>query len=432
MSFEKIAGIIQSIKKKPLLFFIFLHALLFLAVSANLDGIVGDCEVERLVATNILDGQAPYRDFSAEYPPIAIISFLLPALISSAQPFYSILFAFEMLLFDIVVLLLLAKFASRLDMKIWKVLGVYTLCIISAGVVVTGRYDLLPATLVLVALYAFASGRNKTAWALLALGLMAKVYPIIIAPFFAIYLLRFEQYRKLAQGIAVFVIVAVIISLPCILLDAGGYWQSISYHMERGLHIESSYGSVLLVGQILGLTQTTGEFSYGSWNLDSPMADNLAQISIYITIGLLFLTYAIYARWLWRKTALDNTAILKMSSGEMQTLLRYSLLAIVMMLLGSKLFSPQFIIWLCPLLPLVKVRWRYVLPVLFLIIGGISQYIYPHNYIELEMVLTHTVVLLAIRNCLLLVMAVILLLPLRNPPANGEKEATALTPSGIT
>jgi len=111
-------------------------------------------------------------------------------------------------------------------------------------------------------------------------------------------------------------------------------------------------------------------------------------------------------------------------------LLRYSLLAIVIMLLGSKLFSPQFIIWLCPLLPLVEVRWRYVLPVLLLIIGGISQYIYPHNYLELELVVPHVVILLAVRNFLLLVMAVILLLPLRNTPASGEKGIVGLTPSG--
>jgi uncharacterized membrane protein len=429
MGFEKVTWVIRKVRERPLIFFALLHTVLFLAVSANLDNIVGNCGVERSIAVNILDGQVPYRDFATEYPPMAILSFLLPALLSATQPAYGFLFALEIFLLDLVVLFLMAKLASRLNMQIWRVFSVYTLCLLAMGPVVTGRYDLLPATLVLLALYAFIGGRNKTAWAVLALGVMTKVYPAIIAPFFALYLLRYQQYRRLAQGIAIFVLVVIIISLPWLALDAGGYWQSISYHLERGLHIESSYGSVLLVGQILGMTQTTGELSYGSWNLDSPMADSLAQISNYITIGLLVFAYALYARRLWRES--KTVVPLGMNDGEAKSFLRYSLLAIVVMLLGSKLFSPQFLIWLCPLLPLVEVRWRYVLPVLFLIVGGITQYIYPYNYIELEMVLTHVVILLAVRNFLLLVMAFIILLPLRTKPVNVGKGVVGFNPSGI-
>ena len=135
---------------------------------------------------------------------------------------------------------------------------------------------------------------------MLALGFTAKLYPIIIAPLFALYLLRHQQYRKPVQGIAIFIAVVLLLNLPWIIINASGYWEFLSYHLERGLHSESSYGSMLLVGEILGLPQTTGELSYGSWNLSSPMADSLAQVSPYITIGLLLFAYALYARRLWR------------------------------------------------------------------------------------------------------------------------------------
>ena len=101
------------------------------------------------------------------------------------------------------------------------------------------------------------------------------------------------------------------------------------------------------------------------------------------------------------------------------------MLAILIMLFGSKLLSPQFIIWLCPLLPLVAVRWRYALPVLFLIVGGITQYIYPYHYLELEMVTPYIVVLLAVRNLLLVAIAVILLLPIRSKQTNVESQSVA-------
>ncbi len=421
-----IAGIIAKVQKRPLIFFAVLHAILFLAVSANLDKIVGNCVVQRHLAASIIEGNLPYSDVSSEYPPVAVLSFLLPGLISTVEPYYSLLFALEMLLLDLAVLFLLAKFAYRLNMNIWKVFGVYTLCLVVIGPLVTGRYDLLPATLVLVALYAFIRGRNKTAWLVLALGAMAKIYPVTIAPLFALYLLRYRQYKKLAQGAAIFLVVVLVISLPWLIIDAGGYWQYISYHMERGLHIESSYGSVLLVGQILGLTHTTGELSYGSWNLVSTTADSLAQVAIYVTFGLLALAYAMYARRLWQKPGDEFTG---MPGSEVQFLLRYATLAVVIMLLGSKLFSPQFLIWLCPLLPLVEVRWRYALPVLILLIGSITQYIYPFNYIELEMVTPHVVILLFMRNPLLVAMAVILLLPLNKSASRENGEPAGLTPT---
>lgn len=414
---DKISGVIKEVQKRPLIFFALLHAVLLLGIYSILDNSVGNCGVERSIAVNILDGQLPYSEASSEYPPLAILSFLLPALLCSAQPAYGFLFALEIYLINLAVIFIMAKLAARMKLGTWKVLGMYTLCLAAMGSIVTGRYDLLPAALVLAAIYAFVNGRNNMAWAALALGLTAKLYPAIIAPFFAIYLLRYRQYRKLAQGAAVFLAVVLVISLPLLIVDASGYWESISYHLDRGLHSESSYGSLLLVGKLMGLTDLTSGFSYGSWNLNSPLADNLAHAATYVTFGLLAFAYGMYARRLWQK---PGDEFVEMRGGEMQSLLRYAALSVMIMLLASKLLSPQFLIWLCPLLPLVIVRWRYALPVLILIIGVITQYIYPYHYLEFEALVPHTIVLLAVRNFLLMVMAVVMLLPLRSQLASGE------------
>jgi uncharacterized membrane protein len=419
MYFKGVAWVIQKVRERPLLFFAFIHTILFLAYFAILDQSVGNAGVPRQFAVKILDGQLPYSDFFSEYPPLALLSFLLPALFSTTQPAYGFLFAVEMLLLDLVVLFILAKFAARFKIRVWRVLSIYTLCLLAIGPIVTGRYDLLPATLVLVALYAFVSGRHKTAWAVLALGATAKIYPVIIAPLFALYLLYHRQYRQLTQGIAIFGAVLLAINLPWIIINADGFWQFISYHLERGLHSESSYGSVLLIGQIMGLTQVEGAMTYGSWNLSSPMADTLSQVSSYITASLLMFLYALYAHQLLRKS--DSVAKAAMlNTGTVELILRYSLLAVFIMLLTSKLFSPQFLIWLVPLIPLVRARWRYAPWVLFLIIGGLTQYIYPHYYLDFEAFVPYLVIMLAIRNFLLVVMAILYLLPTRSLSANGE------------
>ena len=420
MYYGKIGEVVRWFRQRPLVFFALLHALLFLAVFASLDYLVGGHGFERGFTIKMLDGMVPYSDFFSEYPPLALFSFLLPALLSPTQPFYSFFFAVEIFLLDLVVLFILAKLASRLKMQAWPVLSVYTLCLVVIGPIVTGRFDLLPATLVLVALYAFISGKNKIAWGCLALGASAKLYPLVIAPLFFLYLLRQKQYWRLAQGIAIFGGVILVLNLPWVIIDADGFWQFISYHLERGLHSESSYGSVILIGQVMGLTQVEAGLTYGSWNLVSTMAENLSRASFYITAGLLSVIYAFYARQLWQKKPGD-ISIRGLLNNEAVALLRYTLVAVLIMLLTSKVFSPQFLIWLCPLIPIVGARWRYVPLVLFLIAGAITQYIYPHNYIAFELFTPHLVILHAIRNLLLAVMAVIYILPMRSSPLKVEE-----------
>jgi hypothetical protein len=150
------------------------------------------------------------------------------------------------------------------------------------------------------------------------------------------------------------------------------------------------------------------------------MAENLSRASFYITAGLLSVIYAFYARQLWQKKPGDISTR-GLLNNEAVALLRYTLVAVLIMLLSSKVFSPQFLIWLCPLIPIVGARWRYVPLVLFLIAGAITQYIYPHNYIAFELFTPHLVILHALRNLLLVAMAVIYILPMRSSPLKVEE-----------
>lgn len=433
MYYDKICGVIGWLKQRTFLFFAVVHAVLFLAVFASLDYLVGGNGYELGFVTKILDGMLPFSDFTSEYPPLALFSFLVPALFSSTQPLYGIFFAIEIYLLDLVILFILFKLATRLKLKIWPVLGIYTLCLVAIGPIVTGRFDLLPATLVLVALYAFISGRNKTAWGFLALGAAAKLYPLVIVPLFALFMLRNRQYRRLAQGITIFGGVILALNLPFVIIDADGFWQFLSYHFERGLHSESSYGSVLLVGQMMGLMQLEADLTYGSWNVISSLADALAKYSFYITSAFLLSVYCLYARWLWQKPKDEGGGVV-LNNGAIRQLLLFSLLAIFIMLLTSKVFSPQFLIWLCPLIPLVIQRRLYNPLLLFLVAAGISQYIYPHHYQEFEYATLgpecgyqYLIVLLFIRNLLILAITIqVFAVAFRSPPMKG------VTPSGTT
>src|SRR5262245_12978306 len=84
----------------------------------------------------LASGQLPYRDFPLEYPPLALIAFVLPRLVTPAQPpdfaRYVWLFVIENALFSTLIALALARIValSRPERNVAPVLGVYALLVI--------------------------------------------------------------------------------------------------------------------------------------------------------------------------------------------------------------------------------------------------------------------------------------------------------------
>jgi hypothetical protein len=224
-----------------------------------------------------------------------------------------------------------------------------------------------------------------------------------------------------------------LLNLPWYILNPDNYMYFLEYHMDRGLHSESSYGSILLMGQAMGMTQLDASLTYGSWNIISPLADTLAKYSFYITAVFLLSAYGLYARRLWQEPK-DEGGGMRLNDGAIKQLLHFSTLAVLLMLLTSKVFSPQFLIWICPLVPLVAQRWQYTTLLLFLPAAIISQYIYPHHYQEFEIATRGTqygyqymVALLFIRNLMILVMTVQAFVMADRSPL-----PKLITPSGTT
>jgi uncharacterized membrane protein len=362
------------------------------------------------IALRILHGQIPYVNIGSEYPPLALLIFLLPALLFRTLTAYYVAFIIELLLFDFCAMVLIAKTSPRLGISANKALSMHPLAMIAAGPIIAASFDIIPAVLVLAALFFFINGKSNTAWALAGLGILTKLYPVITVPFFVLYQLRQKQYKQIAQGAGILIFIVLALSLPWLLLNAKGFLATYVYHMERGLHAESTYGSILLLGKITGLVQVEGIYNYGSWNLYSTLADQLAGFSIIITAGLLGVVYILYLRSILgeAKNPVEQAGL---SQEATTTLIRCVAAAILIFMLSGKVFSMQYMVWLCPLLPLVTGRWRVHFYTAFLAAGVISQIIYPYFYPQFEQFAPVPVAMIFIRNILLVLCAVLLLLP---------------------
>jgi uncharacterized membrane protein len=405
---QKLHGLAQN----PVFWFA-VHAVIFLYIFINLGWAYYTSPtpgvVENKLALKMLEGQVPYSDFACEYPPLALLIFIIPALFFRSLSPYYIAFATEIFLFDLLAIALIVYISRRLNISTARSLTVYTFFIaIVAGPIVIQRYDLVPAVLVLAALAALIKGKSNTAWAVLALGVMTKLYPLVIAPLFVIWHIMKRQYRQLVKGVTVFLAVIFVLAIPWVIIDAPGFWGFISYHLERGLHAESLYGSFVLIGQLLGLTQVEGALSYGSYNLISPLADNISETSFYIMAVIFIALYLLFTFQLQKRQ--DSITSLETPAAETEAaLLRYASLAVIVFLLSSKVFSIQYMIWLCPLLPLLHIRRSNLIVILLLIAGVFTLYIYPFNYTPFTHFETLPVIIMASRNLLLLSIGALIL-----------------------
>ena len=346
-------------------------------------------------ASKILNGLVPYRDFTFEYPPLAAVFFLIPRLITSKYSTYSILYHAEVLIFLILGLIVLFAVARRLGKAPWKLLSVYSIGVLAVGPIIGEQFDIFAAVMTLFAVYFFWLGKTKTSWMFLALGTMIKLYPVLIAPVFLFYYLRNNQFTRIWQGVICFAGTCLVILLPNLITGPANLAKLAEYHLNRGLQLESIYSTVLLVASKLGLISVSVDFYSGSWHIISPAAETLARMSTYLLALALVIVYVLIYKQI------------RPGKSQFSRIGAYLLLVFLTLLIFSKVLSPQYIIWLLPLLPLLFVGWRSLIWTIFVLVGILTYYVFPIRYLDLIKLDTGVTIVLFIRNILIVLMAIL-------------------------
>ena len=382
--------------------FCLLHVLIFTRVFDSCGPDVGGYYQ---YAQNMSHKQWAYRDFSVEYPPGALAVFYLPYLVSHDH--YNTAFAVEMLVFDIIGLLLVLGLGRRARISPWACLIGYTLSAVAIGYIAVQRFDMVPAVLLLGAVYFFGRGNYKIAWAVLAVGAMTKLFPALLAPLFLIYQWRRGGLRGVIPSVITFAAVTLLIGVPFLALSPHGFISSFTVQSGRPLQLESTYSSLLLLGNSLGILSAQPVQGPISLNISSSLSGPLGHFSFGIMgLGLLAV-YGLYYRNC-RKLA-RSPARSAPDAPALADLLNYAFAAVIVFLVTSKVFSPQYMVWLYPLFPLVNGRFRSAIWVIFLTAACLTWYIYPLHYWDLVDTQQVPVDALILRNTLMVFMALLLL-----------------------
>jgi hypothetical protein len=282
-------------------------------------------------------GRWPYHDVQVEYPPLAMVLLLLPALVllpfSSLAPrpdaafsgvitqipqpdivrysAYGLAFAVEMLLIDVFTLWLVRVAAKRFlsrDPQGWRA-GLLYVAIIFLNGALLQKFDLAAGTLVLAAVLALIEGHRRWAWLALAGAALVKGFPILLLPLFALYLVNQARgasepfpwravVEQMKRGLVWCGGAIALVTLP-IALWAGiePIWHTIAYHAERGTEIESLYANVMLALGWLPHLGVTTAFSAADLSrvVVSPL-DRFSDLASYLLLAA-FLVAAYVVSW---------------------------------------------------------------------------------------------------------------------------------------
>ena len=343
-----------------------------------------------------LRGDVPYRDFTVEYPPGALPVFVVPAIGNEGQvDAYKRSFGALMAACGAALLLALAFALTALGVSGVRFFGVMALAAVAPlllGSVVLTRFDLWPAALVAAALAALVSGRPRLGHALLGVGILAKIWPAVIVPLAVAHVWRTRGRREalVCLGVTAGVVVAVV--LPFVALAPHGVWTSLERQLSRPLQIESLGGALIVVSHHVFGTGATMVSSRGSQNLAGTTADVVGWIQTVLQLSVLVALWVVFA--CRRRTN--------------EELVRYAAAAVLAFVALGKVLSPQFLIWLIPLVPLVR-RWSVA--ALFVLALVLTQAWFPQQYWDYALhfdeavswlVLARDVVLLALLAALVM------------------------------
>ena len=345
----------------------------------------------------IAAGEVPYRDFDLEYPPGALPVFWLPTL--GPAEHYASIFEALMWLCVAALLALAVHGASSLGGSPVRLLAVAVgigLFPLALGTVVLTRYDLWPAALAAAALAAILSRRERLGLAVLGLAVAAKIYPLVLLPPLLVYVARRQGGREAAIGFGWFAAALAAAVLPFAVIAPEGLVDSLQRQLERPLQIESLGASVLLAAHQLGLYDPSVVSTYGSQNLTGSLPDALATAQTVLQAAALVAVWILFARG----PATPARLVVACAA------------SVVVFVAFGKVLSPQFMIWLVPVVALLFGRVGLAAGALLGAALVTTHLWFPTRYwdlVDLEPVGW----LALVRNVLLVALAVLLLAGLR-------------------
>ncbi len=358
---------------------------IFAGITSDLRGYFED-------SARFLAGVVPYRGFPLEYPPLALVPMTLPKLL---WPFGTPSDVFLVVGFAVVegcLAVLVGWLIARVSADPVRAVATWALVVLLAGGSIAWRYDLWPAAAVLVAFVATGRGRPGLAGAALGVGTMHKLFPIVVLPILAARAIALRDWAGLKRLLLAAALTVALVMGVSFAAAGSDSFMWLTYELDRGLQLESTGSGILLLLHVLADQPFALVHAFGTLEVVAPGADILAPATTVVEL-LLVAAVGACAFVRFRRDAV------RLKTVPLESLAVAIVAVIVALIVSSKVFSAQYIVWFLPLIPFLPGRLRR----LGIVIAGLSTLIYPLNYGPLWNLDPIMAIVLNVRNALLLV-----------------------------
>jgi hypothetical protein len=326
-------------------------------------------------------GHWAYRDFSLEYPPGALPIANLPYWISDEH--FRVAYILQSVAFDALGLAAVYRIAKR--HRSWWGVAAWLVLLPLLGPVSYSRIDIVVAAAIAWALERADAGRWTAAGAWLGLGAAIKLTPILVLPAIAIVAPRRWRPVVAAGAVGAAFVVPFLRDLPELYDAVAGY------HLERGVHAESLYGSLALLARVTVDADVELVGRFGATDILATSADAMKTLSNVAAIGVL----------------IDSglTAWKRVRRGDGAHVVLVVCGALTLLTAVGRVFSPQYLIWLvAPLAAGLAIAPRLLRwPALLLGAAmGLAHFVYPVVFYDYLDVTWWAVLLGVLRNVALL------------------------------
>ncbi|MGZ3583864.1 MAG: hypothetical protein ACXWP6_14445 [Ktedonobacterales bacterium] len=353
-----------------------------------------------------------FHRLPVEYPPLAIVPFSLTLL--PQVPLYHTVYAIWMGLLVLLGYAGILRYGGR-----GRALVYAGYLLLGTAATLLARFDIVPALVTLAALWATERRRFGYAYVLLAAGVLLKLYPVFLVPVVlvahwqaAMERARTEEgpgaeppdlaalpwrrapfvavrrvcgsypFRRVARGAMLCGGLVLLGFTGAFLLNPTGALSNFLYAGQRPLQVESTPASILWLGTLAGIPAGP-DYSFTSLNYVGVLDGALKPLSALALVGGCLWVY-------WRQYC-GRLTVGRAFAG-----------VLCVVLVTNKLFSPQYLVWVLPVVAYVEgfdLIWVAICFLTWLDFPIMYQWRHPIQTVTFT---TEFMPVLALRNGLLL------------------------------
>jgi uncharacterized membrane protein len=354
-------------------------------------------------------GLWPYHDFYFDWAPGSVLPVLWPALPSGS--YYDWFHVVDLLYAAgaiVAVAISLVALGAR-GLRLYGAVAAAAAFPFALGAISINSLDYWPALFASAGIAALLAKRTRLGFGFLGFGIAAKVYPVVILPLALVWAWRRYGRREALRSLGVCIAVGVLVSLPFAIVGATGLGYSLETQFKRGLQMESLPASLLMAASRLGIHHVHVVVGNPySLNVAGGTATVIAALFTIVMIAALLAVYLVYAA----------------GADDAQRFVTAAAAAVAAYVAFNRVLSPQYLVWLFPLVPLVAGAYGVAATALLFAACGLTMTWFPGRFWHLVHISPVAWFALA-RNVLLVLVFIAVLMPILQTTEVSARELAA-------